>query len=251
MGAHSRVNSRDELKDYALRAIGAPVLKINVDDEQLEDRINDALDMFWEYHADGSQRVFVKHQLTQENFDERRVMLPKNVISVLRVLPVDGAGIYPTTNLQYVMYMTDIMDVRRFNGEGMSSYAVTMSYLNLIQDMFNPEKVVGFNMHKNFLTIDTDWTLMSVGDWLLVECYVIVDPDEYAEVWNNKWLREYTAALFKKQWGVNLIKYSGEQLSGGVTVNGEKIYDDAVNEVKELEERLRNEYQYPVDFFVG
>lgn len=251
MGAMSRVNSREELKDYALRALGAPVLQINVDVEQLEDRINDALDMFWEYHADGSQRVFLKHQLTQQNFDDARVELPKTVLSVLRVLPLDNA-MAPVVNLQYVMYITDVMDIRRLNSSGgIGAYALTMSHLNLLQDMFNTEKVIGFNMHKNYLTIETDWTKMAVGDWLLVECYVLTDPTEFAEVWNNKWLREYTTALFKKQWGANLIKYSGAQLSGGVTINGEKIHDDAVNEIKELEERLRNEYQLPVDFFIG
>lgn len=248
----SRIRSRDALKDYALRALGAPVLMINVDDDQLEDRIDDALDMFWQYHFDGSVRGYVKHQITQEDIDSKRIKLPPNVLAVLRVLPLDTTSGMSINNLQYVMYMTDIMDFRRFSGYGLSSFTLTSSYLNLVQDMFSPERVINFNMHHGFLTLDIDWgDKIKLGDWIIAEVYSVVDPEEFAEAYGNKWLREYTTQLFKKQWGSNLIKVSGATFSGGMTINGEKIYNDASDEIEKLEDRLRNEYAYPVDFFVG
>jgi hypothetical protein len=206
--------------------------------------------MFWEYHADGAERIFLKHQLTQQDITNEYIPLPTPVLSVLRVLPVGGA-LGNTSNLQYVMYMTDVLNYKRFMNDGVHGYAVTMSYLNTLQDMFNPERVLSFNVHKNRMSLQTDWGRFNVGDFMLIECYSIIDPEDFPEVWNNKWLRMYTTALFKRQWGSNLTKYSGAQLSGGITINGDKIYDDAVNEIEKLEERLRNEYAFPIDFYVA
>lgn len=254
----SRINSREQLKEYALRALGAPVLLINVDDEQLEDRIDDVLDMFWEYHADGSELVFVNHQVTPEDKANGKFVLPPGVLSVLNVYNAGsnsgggGNGI-ATINLEYQAYITDLMNPRRIMMGGLGSYYITQSFINTINDTFNAPDRIAFNKHHDRLTIMNDWNQIKVGDWIGIEAYVVIDPDKNGggEVWNNRWLKKYTIAQFKLQWGSNLIKFVGAALPGNISVNAEQIYNDAKEEVKLLEEELQNNYQLPVDFFTG
>lgn len=247
--AVTRITSRDQLKDYCMRALGAPVLQINIDDNQIDDRIDDALDMFWEYHADGSIRTFLKHQLTQDDFDNEYIPMPDGILSVLRVLTVDNQK--ALVNLQYQMFITDIMNIRQVTTGGINGYVETNMYLNTLNDFFAYEKVINFNKHRDQLRIDTDWSEYNVGDMMLIECYVLQNPEEFGETYNNYWLKQYTTALIKKQWGQNLMKFSGVNLPGNIQVNGQEIYEEAKSEVKELEERLRSEFELPVDFFVG
>lgn len=247
--AVTRIASRDQLKEYALRALGAPVLQINVDDNQLEDRMDDALDMFWEYHADGSVRSWVKYTLEQKDFDNEYLSLPDGILSVMRVLSIDNQK--ALINLQYQMFITDIMNIKQITTGGINGYVLTNSYLNMINDFFSYEKVVNFNKHRDQLRIDADWSTYNIGDILLIECYMIQNPEEFGETYNNYWLKQYVTALFKKQWGQNLMKFSGVNLPGNIQINGKEIYEEAKDEVKELEERLRSEFQLPVDFFVG
>jgi len=251
MAYSPRVQSKDTLIDYVMRSLGAPVLKVNVDPDQVEDRIDDALEMFWQYHADSIQRQFYKHQITQADINAQAVTLPDNIMSVLRVLPIDGQDILSINNLQYVMYITDVMDIRRFNGEGLSSYASTMSYLNTIDNLFNYEKVVEFNLHKGILGIETNWAQMTVGSFMLVECYVALDPTQYAKIWGDFWFRRYVTALVKKQWGWNLLKYTNNTLPGGVNINAQGIYDEGSKDVTALEEELHSNYELPVDFYMA
>ena len=252
----ARINNRQQLKEYALRALGAPVLLINVDDEQLEDRIDDALDMFWEWHADGSELVFLHHQITQTEIDNQEIVLPDGVLSVISVLGPgsgDGGGStgIATINLQYQMYITDIMNARRIMQGGMASWYITQSYLNLIGDTFSSPPRLQFNKHHDRLSLVDDWAMMRPGNWVAIECYRIINPERVGEVYNNRWLKKYTTALFKRQWGSNLIKFAGAQLPGGMTVNAEQIHNDAQEEVKTLEDQLKNEEQEPVDFYMG
>ena len=246
-----RVTSKQTLIDYVMRDLGAPVLKINVDADQVEDRIDDALERFWQYHADAVQRTFYKHRITAEEIAQQQITLPPYVMSVLRVLPLDGQDILSINNLQYVMYITDIMDIRRFNGEGLSAYANTMSYLNTIDNLFNYEKVVEFNMHTNILRMETDWSVIEPGQFMLVECYIALDPTQYSSIWSNYWFRRYVSALVKRQWGWNLIKYGNNTLPGGVTINGEEIYREGVQLCKDLEDELEQKYQQPIDFYMA
>ena len=252
----SRINSREQLKEYCLRALGAPVLLINVDDEQLEDRIDDAFDMFWEYHADGAELSFLFHQVTQQEIDDQRIILPEGVLSVLSCLGPnsgDGGGStgIATINLQYQMYITDIWNARRIMQGGLGAFYITQSYLNMIQDTFSTQDRLNFNMHHGRLTLLNDWASIKAGNWIAVECYTQIDPEVVGAVYNDRWLKKYCTALFKLQWGMNLIKFNGAQLPGGIAVNAEQIYNDAKQEVKDLEEELKNDYQLPVDFFVG
>lgn len=252
----ARIHSREELKQYALRANGAPVLLINVDDQQLEDRIDDALDLFWEYHADGSELIFLNHQVTQAEIDAKEIVLPDGILSILSVLsPFSGAGGgtgIASINLQYNMFITDIMNYRRImSGCGLSSYYITSQYLAGIADTFSYQRRLVFNKHNDRISFLTDWSTLKAGDWISIECYRVINPEKVGEVYNNSWLKRYTTALFKFQWGTNLIKFSGAQLPGGVTVNATEIFSEGKEEVAALKEELRNNYELPVDFFIG
>lgn len=252
----SRINSRQQLKEYALRKLGAPVLLINVDDEQLEDRIDDALDLYYEYHHAATELSFLFHQITQQEIDDQRIILPEGVMSVLRVLgPTSGdqgggSGI-ATINLQYQMYITDIWNARRIMQGGLGSFYITQSYLSMISDTFSAEDRLNFNMHHGRLTLLNDWASVKVDNWIAIEAYTKIDPEEVGSIYNDRWLKQYVVAQFRLQWGSNLIKFAGAQLPGGMTVNAEQIWNDAKEEVKTLEEELQNNYQLPVDFFVG
>ena len=251
-----RINSREQLKEYALRTLGAPVLLINVDDSQLEDRIDDALDLWWEYHNSGTELSFLFHQITAQEIADQRIILPEGVMSVLRVLGPnsgDGGGStgIATINLQYQMYITDIWNARRIMQGGMGSFFITQSYLNTIQDTFSTEDRLNFNMHHGRLTLLNDWAAIKEGNWISIEAYTQIDPTAVGSVYNDRWLKKYVTAQFKLQWGSNLIKFAGAQLPGGMTVNAEQIWNDAKEEVKALEEELKSDYQLPCDFFVG
>lgn len=254
----ARINNREELKQYALRANGAPVLLINVEDQQLEDRLDDALDMFWEYHSDGSELIFLNHEITQADLDAQEIVLPDGVLSILSVLsPISAGGGgntgIATINLQYQMFITDIMNYRRImsGAGGLSSFYITQQYLGQIGDTFSYQRRLVFNKHNDRLTLLTDWSTLKPGDWISIECWRVINPEKVGEVYNNRWLKKYATALVKYQWGSNLIKFGGAQLPGGVTVNAEEIFRTAKEEVKELEEELQHDYQLPVDFFVG
>jgi hypothetical protein len=253
----SRINSREEFKNYALRALGAPVLRINVDNEQLEDRIDDALDLFWEYHSDGSELVFLHVQMTDQMIQQKWIQLPAETQSVLRVLNVGsgsgggGNGI-ATINLQYQEYITTLMNPRRLiQGDGLASYYITQSYLSMLNDTFSTEDRINFNQHYDRLEIYADWNMIQPGSWMAVECYRKVTPEKSGDVWNNRWLKKYAIALFKKQWGNNLIKFANAQLPGGVQISGQEILEEAQVELDKLKAELHDMYECPPSFFMG
>lgn len=251
--AHFNINNRQEMMEYALRALGHPVIQINVDAAQLNDRIDDALDLFWEYHNEGTEQVFIHYQVTQDDVDRGYMKLPDEVTSVTDVILVDGTGTNGIAgiNLSYQMFITDLMNVRRILQGGLSNYYVSMQHLNTITQTFNPRKRLTFNCHHSRLKILGGTPGISVGDWIAIEAYVIIDPEQVSQAWSSRWLKKYVIAQFKKQWGDNLIKYGGAQLPGGVVLNAEQIYNDGRQDCKDLEEELRNNYEYPVDFMVG
>ena len=253
----ARIKTREEFKNYGLRALGAPVLRINVDDQQLEDRIDDALDLFWEYHSDGSELVFIHVQVTEAMKQQGWVQLPAETQSVLRVINAaagdqgGGNGI-ATINLQYQEYITTLMNPRRIiQGDGLASYYITQSYLGMLNDTFSTEDRINFNQHYDRLEIFTDWKLIPVGSWMVVECYRRVTPEKSGDVWNNRWLKKYAVALFKKQWGMNLIKFANAQLPGGVQLSGREILEEAQEEIDKLKQELHDMYECPPTFFVG
>lgn len=248
----ARPASRQELADYCLRNLGAPVIEINIDDDQIEDRLDEAIQFYQEYHADAVVRTFVKHLVTEETLEDKVIILPDAVLSVTRVLNLgNGGDAADMFNVKYQMFLNDLYGLR--NPSALVNYEITKQYLSLIElTLTGASQQVTYARHKNELTIQDDWQkYIQVGNYIVIECYMTVDPDDYTEVYNDMALKRYTTALFKRQWGANLIKFEGLQLPGGVTLNGRQLYDDAVNDIEKMEETWDSKYAMPVDFFVG
>lgn len=243
-----RVTNRQTLKEYCLRKLGAPVLLINVADEQVEDRIDDAIDKFWEFHGQGSERKFIATAITDADVINQYILLPDSVMTIFRVLPMN---VKFQSNFEYQSFITDILKFKQRDERGLGDWTIVQSYMSLLEDTFNYEKTTSFNQYHNKLQIYTDWSQMNDSQVIVVECNVLINPDEYLEVYNNVWLKSYTTSLIKRQWGQNMIKYDGVQLPSGITLNGRQIYDDATNEISFLEDELQNTWQYPVDFLMG
>lgn len=243
------ITNRQEFAERCLRKLGAPVIEINVADEQLEDCIDDALQKFWEFHGDGAQKHFVTAKLTAEDIANRYITVPENVISIVRVLPMNTN--LSSLNLEYQFFLTEVMNIKRLVNGGLHGYVITEQYLKTINEFFNREKMIRWNRYSNRLMLDTDWKVLKEGDHVVIEAYAILDPNDYDEVWNDMWLKAYATALIKKQWGQNMIKYDGFQLPSGITLNGRQLYDDANAEIEKLEDELQNVWQLPPDFMVG
>lgn len=248
----ARPNSRQTLAEYCLRALGAPVIEINIDEDQIEDRIDEAIQFYQEYHSDAVVRTFLKHQVTQQDHDNGYIELPDAVLSVTRVFNLTGGGdAADMFSVNYQMFLNDLYGLR--NPSSLVNYEMTKQYLSLIElSLTGASQQVVYTRHKNTLSIQDDWQkYVHVGQYVIIECYTAIDPEDYTEVYNDLALKRYLTALLKKQWGSNLIKFEGMQLPGGVTLNGRQLFDDAVNELQKMEDEWDSRYQMPVDFYVG
>lgn len=246
----SNPTSRQGLIDYCLRKLGHPVIEINVDDDQLEDRIDEALGFYREFHYDAVELVYLKHQITQTDIDNQYLSISDAVTGVTKIFPFSNrtTGI----NIFDIRYQILINDLYSLMSTDLIYYSQVRQHLELINMMLIGQKPIRFNRHMNRLFIDMDWEEdVDVGDFIVIECYRILDPDTYTDVYNDRILKKYAAALIKRQWGANLKKFSGVQLPGGVQLNGQVIFDEAMQEIKEIEEETRNTYELPVDMFVG
>ena len=242
--------TRDEFKEFCLRRLGAPVLEINVDDLQVEDCIEIALQTYYDYHFDGSQKVFLAHQVTQTDIDNRYLDIPQNVIGVVNIFDVGNS--YSTNNLFNIRYQIALNDLFAFNYGPYAPYYMAMQNIALAEELFVGKQGLRYNRHNNKLYIDmAQGEKVQLGEYIIVEAYEIVDPETHADVWNDRWLQKYTAALIKRQWGTNLKKFEGMQMPGGVTFNGQQIYTEAQDEIDKLDEELINTYSLPVTDMVG
>ena len=243
-------NTKDTLKEYCLRALGKPVIEVNVDPDQCDDRIDEALQYFAEYHMDGVERVYLKHQITEsqktrartdssENvtdavdntggaytWKEQKVFIPipTSIVSVLRVLPLTDSSSVPMFDLKYQMRLNDLFD---FTSTSMINYQMLQDHLDLLDHILTGEHPIRFNVHQNRLYLDQDWEECDAGSFIIIECYRKLDPNSYTDVYNDMFLKKYATALIKKQWGANLIKFQGVQMLGGVQMHGEIIYQQA------------------------
>lgn len=244
------VNSRESLKEYCLRALGAPVLEINVDSDQLEDRIDEALEFFRLYHYDGIEKVYLKHQITQTDIDNKWIPMSELVYGVERVLPI-SSGAATSKNIFDLQYQLRLNDLYDLTSTSIIYYSTVMSHLSLLDLMLNGHILWRFNRFQDRLHLDINWQQdVEVGQWIVVECYRAMDPTVYTRLWSEPWLKHYVTALFKKAWGTNLKKFSGMALPGGVTIDGGAMYDEAVSEIKDLEDELMNK-SAPLDWFLG
>ena len=243
-------STRKEFKEYCLRALGKPVIEINVDDDQVEDRIDQALRYYWDYHFDGSEKIYYKHLIDQNTIDTKQITLPENIMGVVKIFeigdPATSAG-----DIFNIRYQIALNDLYTLTNVGLIPYYMAMEHLSMVQEILVGKTPIRYNRHRNILHMDMDARKMTVGSYLLVEAYEVVDPETYSDVWADRWLQYYTTQLIKRQWGSNLTKFEGLQLPGGVQFNGNKIYDDADAEIKRLEEEMLNNYSLPVHDMIG
>ena len=246
----AKVTSREGLRDYCLRRLGSPVLEINVDDDQVEDRIDDAFQFYREYHYDAIERVYLKHQFTEADKTNQYISVPDTVVGVQEIFPFTNKS--DGLNLFSLKYQIMINDLYSLMSTDLIYYYTVKREIELINQLLVGQKPIRFNRHMNRLFIDMDWAAdVAVGEYLLVDCYRILDPETYRDVYDDRFLKMYTTALIKRQWGDNLKKFSGMQLPGGVTLNGETIYNEAMSEIKQIEDDIQSSFQLPVDFFTG
>jgi len=243
------VTSRQGLRDYCLRALGAPVLEINVDDDQLEDRIDEALEYWKQYHYDGIERVYLKHTVTSDDITNQYIPIADAVYGITRVIPISQTSSSKSLfDIQYQLRLHDLYDL---TSTSIIYYKTVMAHIALLDMELNGPQMFRFNRLQNRLNIDLKWgTDVKEGNIIVCEAYRALDPVEFSKAWNESWLKKYVTALFKKQWATNIKKFSGIQLPGGVTLDGDKLYDEAVGEIKELEDELQNK-SAPLEFFLG
>jgi hypothetical protein len=265
----ARPNSRETLIQYCLRRLGAPVVEINVDWQQCEERLDDAFDYFTERHFDGVEKVFFKYQITQEDIDNRYIStesIPspngvdgptgKEIVSIVRVLQFGKFTNINMFDVRYQLALTDYFGINRnlagSSSLGLAHYDATKRYIKLIEDLFQPEKAITFSKVTNKLHLDMDWRQEVVaGDWIVIQAYAALNPDTYTEIYNDRYLKRYLTALIKKQWGTNMSKFDGVALPGGVTMRGGQIYAEAVAEIAQVEQEINYNYELPVDFMTG
>lgn len=245
-----RISDRVGLVQFCLRKLGAPIVKINVTEEQIDDRVNTALQLYTKHHMDGSYRKVYVHTITQNDIDSKAITLTENIIAVLGVyLPNEtSAALLSLNNLQQVSYFSDV--VKRSVTGDITGYAVTQSYLKTLNSILpTVEKISNYNIHNSKLRVNLQWNYRKVGDLIGIECYLYDDVDEIGFVYDDYWLKEYTTALIKEQWGTNLTKFNGYTLVGGGELNGQGILDQAKAEIAELENKLFDQFSYPIDAF--
>lgn len=242
--------TRQELIDYCLRRLGAPVVEINVDPDQVEDRIDDAFQFFQDFHFDGTEKVFLRHQLTALDVANQYISIPPPVISVIRVLPVGNSNQHMGMfDIQYQMRLNDLYT---FTSTSIMHYDIMQKHLALLQFEFNTDPGIIFQRHQQQLRINMDWNnAITIGSYLIIECYRILDPDQCPDVFNDRWLKAYATELIRRQWGENLIKYKEVALIGGTTLNGAEIYEKALENIEKLEQQVQDTYSLPIDFIVG
>lgn len=242
-------SSREQLKDWCLRQLGFPVIEINVDDDQVEDRIDEALQYFQQFHFDGVERWYLKHQLTQENISNGWIPITENIIGVTRIFPISSSN--ATVNMFDLRYQLRLHELYDFTSTSYVNYVLTMQHIRTLDMLFSGEQPIRFNRHTDKLYLDMNWAMNQPGEWLVIEGYIIVDPDTYTDVYNDRMLKKLTTAYIKKQWGNNMKKFGGMQLPGGIMMNGQQVYDEAVQEIEALEEKIRDTYEEPPMFILG
>lgn len=280
----SKPSSRQQLIDYCLRKLGAPILEINIDDDQIDDLVDDALQYFHERHFDGVERMYLKYKITQEDIDRgmanarspvgagivtttassnvngvtktfdfyessNYIQVPDSVIGVEKIFKFNSSTI--SSGMFSIKYQLFLNDLYYFNSIQLLQYAMTKTYLEDIDFLLTTDKQIRFNKRQNRLYLDFNWEGNNAGDFLVIDCYRILDPNDFTKVYNDSFLKKYLTALMKKQWGQNLIKFKGAKLPGGIELNGRELYEDAERELQDIQQRMTLEYELPPLDFIG
>jgi hypothetical protein len=280
----SQPSTRSELIEYAKRQLGAPVLEINVAEEQVGDLLDDALQYFHERHFDGVAQTFLKYKITQDDIDRGRarggdntagittttasatidgatvnfdweensnyLQVPPSVIGVTKIFHFDGTNTV-TNNMFSVKYQLFLNDIYYWGSTEILTYAMVKTYLEDIEFLLTTQKQIRFNQRMDRLYLDIDWGSMAKNDYIIMDCYRLLDPNDFSRVWNDSFLKLYFTALLKRQWGQNLIKFGGVKLPGGVELNGRQIYDDGEKEIERIREKMSSTYELPPLDMIG
>ena len=282
--------TRTEFKEYVLRKLGAPVLDINLASEQCEDLIDDALQFFYERHFDGVQQCYLKYQITDDDVlrgearppgttgasqtgittttvtqdmptkgstdfswyeNSNYIPIPNHVIGINKIFQYDNAQSISVSNMFSFKYQLFLNDIYYWGQTDLLSYSMTMSYLETMNFLLNTHKQIRFNQRQDRLYLDVDWSDIKAKDYIIIDCWRTVDPVDYPRVWNDSFLKPYATALFKKQWGQNLIKFQGVKLPGGIEFNGRQLYDDGQREIDEIISKMSQTYELPPLDLIG
>lgn len=276
-------SSRQELIDYCLRKLGAPVLEINVAAEQIDDLVDDAIQLFQERHFDGVYQTFLKYQVTQEDIDRGRakvpngvgiastsatsiingtpktfnyyensnyIQVPPHVIGVNKVMQFEGANSI-SSGMFSIKYQLFLNDVYYWGSAELLSYSMVKTYLEDIDWLLSTQKQIRFNKRQDRLYLDIDWSSLLPNQYLIIDCYRLLDPSDYGRIWNDSFLKPYLTSLIKRQWGQNLIKFQGVKLPGGIELNGRQLYDDAQREIDTILEKMSSTYELPPLDMIG
>ena len=276
----AKPTTRQELIDHCLRKLGAPVLEVNVSDEQLDDIVDDAIQYFQERHFDGVERMYLKYKITQDDLDRGRadppsgtgitattgtaaggygsstwyenanyINVPDSVIGIEKIFKFDTSSI--SGGMFSIKYQLFLNDLYFFNSVELLQYSMTKRYLEDIDFLLTTDKQIRFNKRQNKLYLDLDWGAQTEDTWFVLDCYRILDPASNYGVYNDSFLKRYATALIKRQWGQNLIKFRGVKLPGGLELNGREIYDDAEKEIDSIRDKMMVEYEMPPYDFIG
>jgi len=279
----AKPTTRKELVQYCKRQLGAPVLEINVDDDQIDDLVDDTFQYFNERHFDGVEKMYMKYQLSQADIDRGAaknttgvgivtttatstdsgagtftsswyetsnfIQVPDAVIGINNVFKFDTSSI--SGGMFSIKYQLFLNDLYYFNSVNLLQYAMTKSYLEDIDFLLTTDKQIRFNQRQDRLYLDIDWGAQQVEDWIIIDCYRALDPENFAGAYNDTFVKKYLTALIKRQWGQNLIKFKGTKLPGGIELNGREIYDDAIQDLADIKERMSTEYELPPLDMIG
>ena len=246
--------TRRQLIDFCLRRLGEPVIEINVDEDQLQDKVDDALQVYQEYHSDATKKIYLKHLVTATDVANEYISVSSNIIYISKLFPISTTfnTSFNFFDIKYQMMLNDVADLSTYAGD-IAYYEQMQQYLSLLDMKLSGTPQVQFSRKENRLYIFGDFADQDIqaGDYIVAEVYQIIDPNTATSIYNDKFIKSYTTQLIKQQWGQNLIKFEGMQLPGGVTLNGRQFYDDATAELEKLLETMRMENELPPDFFVG
>ena len=280
----AKPTTRKELQEYCLRQLGAPVLEINVDDDQIDDLIDDTFQYFNERHFDGVEKMYMKYKLSEEDINRGAaknttgvgivtttatstaisgygtttsnwyetsnfIQVPNSVIGINNVFKFDTSSI--SGGMFSIKYQLFLNDLYYFNSVNLLQYAMTKSYLEDIDFLLTTDKKIRFNQRQDRLYLDIDWGAQQIDDWVIIECYRALDPEAFTGVYNDTFVKKYLTALIKRQWGQNLIKFKGTKLPGGIELNGREIYEDALADLADIKERMSTEYELPPLDMIG
>jgi hypothetical protein len=246
----SKPATREEFKQFCLRRLGAPLLEINVDEDQIEDCIEIAFQYYYDYHYDATEKVYLAHEVTAEDITNKFVTIPDAIIGINNIFPIGNS--YSTNNLFNMRYQLALNDLFAFNYGPFAPYYMAMQNVALAEELFVGKQSLRFNRHINRLYIDMSWgEKVIVGEYIIIEGYQKINPDTFTDVYNDRWLQRYCTAQIKKQWGENLKKFEGISMPGGVSFNGQKIWDEATQELDTLESEVINTYSLPVSDMIG